>query len=255
MRVDKPELPWYDIRVRQALSMAVNRQEIRDLYYQSKAGLDYYPIPPIPEFIDMYVPIEQMPESIRELYEYKPDKARQLLTEAGHPQGFEVEVLVASVPQEPIELLQVIKDYWAEIGVDLNIDIKEDAAITVLKRGKYKQMLMESATMRNPFSMAWFRPGSFVNWSMVSDPKVTEAYQAITNAYFDEAKRRQLMKDFVPYFYEQAWMIVLPTPDNYTLWQPWLKGFYGANEASYLNYFRHPAYVWIDQELKKASGH
>ncbi|MFC2010857.1 ABC transporter substrate-binding protein [Chloroflexota bacterium] len=250
MRVDKPELPWYDIKVRQALSMAIDRHKMLDLYYDGKAGLDYYPIPPIPEFMDMYVPIDQMPESISELYEYKPQKAKQLLTEAGYPQGFKAEVLVPSVPQEPIELLQIIKDYWSEIDVDLIIDVRDDSAVTSLKRGKYNHMLMESATMRNPFSMAWFRPGGFVNRSRVSDPKVTEAYLAIAEAYFDEPEKRQMMKDFVPYFYEQAWMIVLPTPDNYTLWQPWLKGFYGANEVSYLNYFRHPSYVWIDQELK-----
>lgn len=41
MRVDKPELPYHDLRVQRAINMAVNKQEIIDEYYGGHAEFLY----------------------------------------------------------------------------------------------------------------------------------------------------------------------------------------------------------------------
>ena len=77
--------------------------------------------------MDMYWSLDELPESSRELYEYHPDKARQLLAEAGYPDGFETEILCLPALAD---LVSIIKAYRADIGVDLDIQPKEFAVYT-----------------------------------------------------------------------------------------------------------------------------
>ena len=48
MKVDNPDLPFADIRVRQALAMAINNQEIKEMYYSGNAEVLAWPIMPTP---------------------------------------------------------------------------------------------------------------------------------------------------------------------------------------------------------------
>ena len=79
MRVDV-DGPFKDIRVRRALNMAVNKKEIVSAYYNGNAELFAYPQQP--DYVGYFEPLEKMPDSVKELYEYNPDKAKKLLAEA-----------------------------------------------------------------------------------------------------------------------------------------------------------------------------
>jgi len=78
--------PFDDIRVRRALAMALDTEAIAENYYLGEAVILNNPVPPVKEYDSIYVPLDQLAESSRELYEYHPDKAKQLLAEAGYPQ-------------------------------------------------------------------------------------------------------------------------------------------------------------------------
>ena len=106
-----PELPWLDRKVRQAMNLAINREEIAEYIfsgYASPAGISQ-PLPWADEF---------------EPYPYDPDRARELLEEAGYAGGFEVEFWVYSyaglAPEMP-EVIQAVAGYWDAIGLDTKI--------------------------------------------------------------------------------------------------------------------------------------
>ncbi len=105
MNASRP--PFTDAKVRRALAHALDVDTIaKDLL----AGVGKRATAPIPESVFGYAP--QTP------YEYSPDKAKQLLAEAGQPNGFETSMIwnPNSGPQDR-ELVQAMLSYWAAIGV------------------------------------------------------------------------------------------------------------------------------------------
>jgi peptide/nickel transport system substrate-binding protein len=119
-----PDLPWVaadpDItsaeweqaaKVRNALSIAIDRQGIVDTL------LHGYGTPAVLWDFGMYEDSWLSPEM---RWEYNPDRARQLLAEAGYPDGFSITLTPAlrGAPVE-VEACEAIATMWADIGVDV----------------------------------------------------------------------------------------------------------------------------------------
>jgi len=241
--------PYDDIRVRRALMLAIDNQLLVDSLQYGYGEVLSYPIAPVKEFMDMYTPLDELPEEIRELYEYHPDKARELLAEAGYPNGFKTEVLC---PAGWEEFGSIIMEWWADIGVEMVMDVKEGPVyLSMSARRKYEHMVSSSSGLFQPFSMEDLRPGSLTNKSLVDDVRVNEAYDAIAAAFFDEAERREIMKEIALYIQSQVWSIALPTRHEWSIWQPWLKGYHGELSPGPLNTNKWQQFIWIDQDLKE----
>ena len=257
LRVDKPELPTHDVRVRQALAMALDNELIRDTYYSGRADLLTFPTGKgIKEYESFYIPLEDMPQSVREQFEYHPDKAKQLLAEAGYPDGFKTTVVCHSVGPTHVELLSIAKDSWAEIGVELEIDVKEYAVHTGMSFSKsYPEHIMNWTIGSLPETHIKYRQDNLYNQSMVDDPYCNEVVLAMEvlscDVDYDYDERDRIMRGIVPYVLEQAYIIQFPAPWLYTFWHPWLKGYHGENEVGWIEYGTFQLYVWIDQDLKE----
>ncbi|MFC2072818.1 clostripain-related cysteine peptidase [Chloroflexota bacterium] len=257
MRTDNQTLPLADVRVRRALAMAINQAEIAAEYYDGNAEILTSPISPVTDFMDMYTPLDQLPVSTRELYEYHPDKALELLAEAGYPgpDRFTTTV-VCRAEQVDVDILSIVNAYWAAIGVDLVLDVKESAVWRSIGINKaYEQMYMGSMYSSRPFTFRHYRPGDVYNYSMIDDSYLNGNIAEIDAAYFDETLRRQLMKNIVPYVLDQAWILPVPEPYVYTFWQPWVKGYHGEFTVGKVNYYDFSKYIWLDLELKEAMGY
>ncbi len=247
-RVDKPELPFYKLQVRRALAMAVDNQAILDTLFGGQGELLSWPISPIPQYSDIFTPLDEQPENIRELYEYHPDKARQLLADAGYPDGFKTEIVTTSAN---VDLLAVIQSYWADVGVELVLDVKDSPVVTSIgAKNSHAQMLMSGVSGSNPFRF-FYTTAHANNNSMIADPVLDQAKLEVSRDYFDEAKRRQIVREIAPYILEQAFYLQLPIGYSYTFWQPWVKNYAGERQVGYCNYDDHARFIWIDQDLKE----
>jgi len=246
-RLDKG-LPWDDIRVRRALAMAVDNQAIVDEYYGGNAEVLAWPVPPIPEYSACYIPLDELPESSRELYEYHPDKARQLLTEAGYPDGFKCQVVCW---QMYVDLLTLYRAYWADIGVDLELDVREYGAYSsACSQHTYPEMCIFYTLPTICYKFTRTVPGGTSNYAMIDDPLINEAQAAVSAVYLDTDKRSQEMKKIVPHMIEQSYLFQTPMYYTYTMWHPWVKSYSGERTLGTYEYGGIFAYVWIDQALK-----
>ncbi|MBL7209594.1 MAG: ABC transporter substrate-binding protein [Dehalococcoidia bacterium] len=260
MRVDIPDSPFNDINVRRAMNMAVNNEEMAQALYGGNAEVLAAPTQPRGEHSGMYIPLDELPESTRELYEYHPDKAKQLLADAGYPNGFETSILCIQSYADTVALLA---DYWADIGVKVNIDVKEWAPFSSMVTTKQHQaMAFMYMGMDVPFKFIYMKTDAPMNVSCIDDAIVMETLRKswLPEFYFDDtndyAKRRALIKDSLPYILSQAWWVQPPCRYQYIMWWPWLKGYSGetavGSSTHPLNFCIYP---WLDQDLKKEMGH
>jgi peptide/nickel transport system substrate-binding protein len=121
----RPDLEGYqeplgDRRVREALAHSIDRQAILDRFFLGYGEVAENPIPSV---------IWGRDESLK-LPEYDPQKARELLAEAGYPDGFETTlrfwpVPFASLPQ-PAKIAEAIQSYLKEVGIDAEIVVEEE---------------------------------------------------------------------------------------------------------------------------------
>ncbi len=106
------EPPFDNQLVRQAMNYAIDRKEICELAYYN----EYPPTSlPVSDFSMAY------DEDLAHYYHYDPEKAKDLLAQAGYPDGFEVDMLVRGTSGFHLEMSKVYQAQLARIGVKLNL--------------------------------------------------------------------------------------------------------------------------------------
>ena len=208
------------------------------------------PVAPYPELMDLFTPLAEQSEAVQELYEYHPDKAKQLLAEAGYPDGFKTEILCYG-PQ--VEVASLIASYWADIGVELTLDVREFAVYNSIKGGRtHKQLIYSGLSSVAPFLYLHLYPNSYQNASMVDDPKVNAALaEAGKNIIINDAEAWRITRELYPYTLEQVWCLETPSPYLWIIWQPWVKGYGGEYTLGRSNPYSFSRYIWVDQDLKE----
>ncbi|MBQ2990229.1 MAG: glutathione ABC transporter substrate-binding protein [Clostridia bacterium] len=195
---DQRIAPFNDARVRQAINYATNKDAIVKVAYSNCAEPLSGPLPKnINGFNDTLVP-----------YEYNVAKAKELLAEAGYPDGFTT-TLYISDKEIDNKLAVVLQAQLKDIGV--NVDIQ------VIEWGTYLQKTAEGLPLfimgwttvtadadnglyANFHSSAW---GSQGNRSFYKNEKVDELLDA-GRAEFDQAARTKLYQDACQIIYDDA---------------------------------------------------
>ncbi len=251
LRMDQK--PFDDVRVRRALNLAINKPEIIKTYYGGNAEMLGFPMHS--SWAGYYEPLNEMPESVRELYTYNPSKAKALLAEAGYPNGFtfKTQTTAASLDND---LLAQIAAYLAKVGVTMEIQVLEYSAyLSAMTTKTNAAGYFLQAGLNNPTTSLrkTFVTKQTWNPSQHSDPefdkKMAEVY-----AEPDERVRQIKVKLMVREILDKAPHIFLPVPHVYSAWWPWVKNYGGELRAGADRPGPVHARVWVDQALKKQLG-
>jgi ABC-type transport system substrate-binding protein len=116
--------PFSDVRVRQALMHAVDRDVICKTILKGLAVPQTSPLWPGNPFR-----VEQTP------YNYDPAKAKQLLQEAGYGNGFKMAILFSNFAPQP-DCCQAYAEYYKQVGIEVDLQQREDAVWGQLVRAK-----------------------------------------------------------------------------------------------------------------------
>jgi peptide/nickel transport system substrate-binding protein len=244
--------PFTDIRVRKALQLAVDLKTIAKTYYMGT--VDGTPVGIMhPIFKGWSTPYDQWPQALKDEYSYNPTKAKQLLADAGYPNGFKTNIVGATSDSE---ILQIVKSYFNDVGVDMDIRIMDMVALRPFTAaGKHDQMstTSEAGMTQGPlFNMRKRTTGFNENTSYNNDPKFDAMFAQFTaTSSLDEAK--EIVREMDLYALEQHWAVNLFPYNNPVVWQPWIKGYTG--EFIGFPYTFYYARMWIDQDMKKSMGH
>jgi peptide/nickel transport system substrate-binding protein len=256
MRTDKPELPFSKKDVRRALMMATDFETIKNEYFGGDAQINSFPICDVKEYHNAYLPLEEAPASVQELYVYNPDKAKTLLKDAGYPNGFKAKILCEA---STADYLSIIKDEWAKVNVELEIVPKEGGIWVSIFWGRAYDELIYAAPgpVANVYICFWYA-GHLLggNMSYIDDPLCWEAKDKMMGvSIMDPAAADAINKEFMKYVLDQAWEIPSPAAPGYHFWWPWVKNYHGEISLGYDNAYSYAKYIWIDQNLKKSMGY
>src|SRR5499433_2130858 len=118
-----PKSPWHDKRVRLAANYAINRQELNEAETLGASKLTGSMVPRAFEFSLPFEP-----------YPYDPAKAKQLLAEAGYPNGFDAGDLTPAPPY--FDMGESIANYLRAVGIKVKLRPMERAAFFAELYGK-----------------------------------------------------------------------------------------------------------------------
>ena len=253
MRVDTK--PFDDVRVRRAMNLAINKDEIIKAYYNGNAELFAYP--QHPDYGAYFQPLNEQPASVQELFKYDPAKAKKLLAEAGYPNGFTFKTQVCSCNADHMDLIPLVAAYLEAVGVKVEIQTMEYAAfLSAMTTQTNAPGYFMNNGHTNPTTTIRksFVPGQVWNPSQWNDPKLTARMEAAYKER-DEAKRQAELRAMTTEMLDKAPYVWLPTPYNFTAWWPWVKGYEGELRAGSVRPGPIYARLWLDQDLKKKMGY
>ena len=251
--------PFNDIRVRQAISMAIDQDAIAENYMQGLG--DASPVGPIGDAVLGYaVPFEEWPEEIAQFYRYDPEAAEKLLDDAGYPRGADgtrFSTIYEHYEFFDLGYYQIAMDYLRQIGIEVEIQIVARAEM-IQKAQQFTYLGLRSDTWAHEYPGAvggiafWWskngwRPGN------VNDALFDEYYENIQAATTIEERKEWTRKAGLRVA-EQLWTVRGPIAPQFGAAQPWLKGYNGEADLGTTDKAQILARLWIDQDLKRELG-
>jgi peptide/nickel transport system substrate-binding protein len=238
MRTDKP--PFNDVRVRRAISHAIDRQAVIDAVYMRGE-----PSPAVPRGLaDWSLSIDQLGEGAK-YYRYDPQEAQRLLAEAGYPKGFRTPLATTGgYGRDLLDAVQMVQHHLKEVGIEAELKLQEYGAyMATTGQGKFEGMMM------GPYAIGWepdsalygpYVPDQPRNRSHVNDPTLA-AMAKEQRRVKDLEARKKLIFDMQRYAAEQQYYVYLFSPMVTGSWQPYVKNYapnltfdYGSRVAALL---------------------
>ncbi|MFC1954395.1 ABC transporter substrate-binding protein, partial [Chloroflexota bacterium] len=208
---------------------------------------------------DYFVHVDESTDVIKDMYTYDPDKAKQMLADAGYPDGFTSMVTVSSAGVY-VDEVAILKSMWEKVGVILELDVKEAGSFrTISNYRKHEEMIyagIGGTSQLWPRGFGNLHSGVGFNLSYIDEPYIMDAVARYHVAWLEgnEAERIRISREeVIKPVIEEAWAVGMPASRTVTFWWPWIIGYDGQSAGAFQSF--PSQYLWIDQELKKEMGY
>jgi ABC-type transport system substrate-binding protein len=214
-----PSVPWMDERVRQAVSVALDRESLLEAAYDvstlKNAGIPvttawHTQIPA--GFAGWWVDPQgsDMDPEVARFYQYDPDYARELLAEAGYADGFSalLQVAAENYGRAYDTMAELIVQYLGQVGINLTLNVNDYSSVFVpeVAQGNFDGLLFIPANRTSPqdYLTTLFAASSTRNYLRLNlegglqDPELTSRYTEILEANSLE-RQQELLRDFQNY--------------------------------------------------------
>lgn len=226
--------PFNDVRVRKAMQMAIDRQAILDVIYSGKGRLENGIFPTGLIGFNTELPA----------IEYNPEAAKALLTEAGYPDGFEMELAqTTGASTSDVQVLEIVQAMLGELGIKVTLKQYDEASYYDIRKtgelpGYYSSW---SADFNDPDNFIYTFFGTEENAmkrSFCYEDKDVIARVAAARSIVDNDERvaeyqaleKKIIQDdaaWIPMYSKQHLFIVNPRVQNfYVSWNGWSGNYY-----------------------------
>jgi len=221
--------PFNDVRVRRAVSMAIDQKSLIDTLYQGKAVSGRLLVPASPYSLA----VEDYPPDTRQYLEYHPDRSKKLLADAGYPKGIDTVITYTPRYSPPsMFVAEAVVGMLSEVGIRAKLNLMEYGQYTAtVFQAKYPsgEMAFNPATLETPEASAYaFRPqargAGTINRSRVNDPEFADLFDRYVAAT-DNAQRMDLARQMQSMHVERVYKVFLPIPESNFLIHPQGRGF------------------------------
>lgn len=200
--------PLSNKKVRQALCYGVNRQQINEFLFAGESHvIGSHMIP------NMKAYYEPKAETV---YSYDPEKAKELLKEAGYPDGFDLEITVPSAYTQHVDTAQIIVDELSQIGVRATIkQVEWSTWLDDVYRGKNFQATVVGfdGTLAPSDWLRKYTTGNSKNFLNFSDPEFDKVFDEAFNTV-DETQKAELYKKAQMILADDAASVYIQDPAN-----------------------------------------
>jgi peptide/nickel transport system substrate-binding protein len=139
--------PLTDVRVREALSLAIDRQQLIDHVMAKEAR---WPLPFTMYRYSIDVDVPRWEAWAKTAYRYDPARAKRLLAEAGHPNGFRMTFWNTALPGTPfmIQIGEAVAGFWEKVGIKVDMRTVEWGVFDPMGRGDQKNLVGTASMFR-----------------------------------------------------------------------------------------------------------
>lgn len=139
LHLDLTRAPLDDIRVRQAIRYAINNEQIAAAYGELSTPM----VGVIASQFPGSVAKEDLPEELR--YEHSVERARELLAEAGHPNGVTISAYT-SQREDYASIMLIIQEQLRAAGINLDLQIIDHSTFHADNREARNAMPLQSSS-------------------------------------------------------------------------------------------------------------
>ena len=169
--------PFDDIRVRQAMQMALDHETINNTYFKGYGN--WVPQGRLSsDFTGYTTPFAEWPEEVKKYYTYDPEGAEALLDAAGLPRGADgirFKTVVINKPEHDINYDELASGYWREIGIQVEMRTVDGAEVKAMQESGHFEGFWASGMARRgaalgEYVLFYSKLGMQTTWRGIADP-------------------------------------------------------------------------------------